>query len=133
MGPFWRIYHPSGLKSAIKTIDDFVEPFLERAIAEGKEEDPKGNFTQSLAHFTTDRKVLRDQLVNALIAGRDTTAATLSWLFYELSYHPAAYAKLREEVINTLGTDNKPTYQLLKGMKYLQWCLNEGIVNIKSR
>jgi cytochrome P450 len=52
---------------------------------------------------------------------------TLSWLYYELSYHPEVYAKLREEVLSTLGIDGKPTYEHLKSMKYLQYCLNESI------
>ena len=29
--------------------------------------------------------------------------------------------------MNTLGEDGKPTYEDLKSMKYLQYCLNEGI------
>ena len=47
-------------------------------------------------------------------------------MFYELSYHPEVYAKLRDEVLNTLGTNGKPTYEDLKNMKYLQYCLNES-------
>lgn len=84
------------------------------------------NFTESLSQFTTDKKVLRDQLVNTLLAGRDTTAATLSWLFYELAFHPEAYSTLREEVLNTVGAEGRPTYEDLKNMKFLQYCLNEG-------
>ena len=32
---------------------------------------------------------VRDQLMAILIAGRDTTAATLSWTLYELAAAPA--------------------------------------------
>ena len=64
--------------------------------------------------------------MSTLLAGRDTTACTLSWLTYELAYHPEVYAKLREEVLAHLGTDGRPTYEDLKSMKYMQWCLNEG-------
>ena len=64
--------------------------------------------------------------MSTLLAGRDTTACTLSWLTYELAYHPDVYAKLREEVLAHLGTDGRPTYEDLKSMKYMQWCLNEG-------
>lgn len=84
------------------------------------------NFTEALSEFTDDKKVLRDQLVNTLLAARDTTAATLSWLFYEFAYHPDVYAKLRVEVMNNIGLNGKPTYDQLKNMKYLQWCINEG-------
>jgi cytochrome P450 len=54
---------------------------------------------------------------------------TLSWLYYELSYHPEIYARLREEVLSTLGKDGKPTYEHLKSMRYLQYCLNESTSN----
>jgi len=32
------------------------------------------------------------------IAGHDTTANTLAWVFYELSRHPEAQAKIRAEI-----------------------------------
>lgn len=116
-------YNPS-FSSSLQILNEFVEPFIERALSKSPEKE-SGNFTEALSEFTNDRKVLRDQLVNILLAGRDTTAATLSWLFYEFAYHPEVYAKLRQEVIDTLGTDRQPTYQDLKGMKYMQRCLNE--------
>jgi cytochrome P450 len=134
MGPFWRIWYPKKFTTAMKVLNDFLEPYIERAISRSREDierkeqhGEKVNFTDSLSQFTRDRTVLRDQLVSTLIAGRDTTACTLSWLFYELSHHPHIYQTLREEVLKTLGTDGKPTYDDLKSMKYMQWCLNEGI------
>jgi len=119
-------------------LNNFIEAFVERAIQsreniESKEQaGEKINFTDSLAEFTSDRHVLRDQLVSTLLAGRDTTAATLSWLFYELSYHPDVYDRLREEVLRTLGTDRKPTYEDLKSLKYMQNCLNEGFPSVSA-
>ena len=133
IGPFWRVYYPKEFRDSIEVLNKFIEPFVERAIRrnqadiEAKEDaGRKVNFTDSLSQFTNDRTVLRDQLVSTLLAGRDTTACTLSWLFYELAYHPEVYAKLRDEVLRTLGPDGKPTYEDLKGMKYLQYCLHEG-------
>ena len=118
----------------MKTLNDFIEPFVLRALSQEpedidqKEQDGESvNFTDSLSRFTRDRKVLRDQLVSTLLAARDTTAATLSWLFYELSYRPEIYAQLRKEVLDTIGTERTPTYQDLKSMKCMQYCLNEGI------
>jgi len=128
----WWLYTPSKFQSSITTLNAFIEPFVERAIAEregdkAKDDSESQNFTEALAEFTTDKKVLRDQLVNTLLAARDTTAAGLSWLFYELAYHPNKYAKLRSEVLNTLGTEKTPTYEELKNMKYMQRCINESM------
>jgi cytochrome P450 len=124
LGPLWWLYYNSSFARSLKILNAFVEPFVERALSQQSSND-SGNFTDALAEFTKDRTVLRDQLVNILLAGRDTTAATLSWLFYEFGYHPEVYAKLRKEVLDVLGTDRAPTYQDLKGMKYMQYCLNE--------
>lgn len=112
----------------MKVLNDFVEPFVRRAISRSTSEKEYSNFTDALSEVTSDRTVLRDQLVNTLLAGRDTTAATLCWLFYELAYHPEVYSQLREEVLNIVGTDAQPTYEDLKSMKYLQYCLNEGTI-----
>ena len=134
MGPLGRFYFPKSFVTSMKILNDFIAPYVERAISrtryEIEEKEASGdkvNFIDSLSLFTHDRKALRDQLVSTLLASRDTTANALAWLFYELSYHPEIYARLRNEVLMALGTDRKPTYEDLKSMKYVQWCLNESI------
>jgi cytochrome P450 len=114
---------PSELKASIRVLDDFIEPFIERAIVG---EHKSGDLVDSLSQFTKDKKVIRDQLINVLLAARDTTASSLSWLFYEFAYHPEIYVKVRDEVLKSIGMRN-PTYDDLKNMKYLQHCLNEGM------
>jgi cytochrome P450 family 135 len=41
---------------------------------------------------------LRDQLLTMLVAGHETTATALAWAFERLVRHPAAMARLREEL-----------------------------------
>ena len=93
--------------------------------------------SSALASYTRDRDVLRDQIVAVLLAGRDTTAVTLSWLFYELSRHPQIVQKLRAEIMNFVGVDRHPTYSDLKSMRYLAHTLNETLrlypVSVGSR
>lgn len=79
------------------------------------------------ATSTRDRKVIRDQIVAILLAGRDTTAGMLTFLFYELSGHPEIVATLRSEIELTVGTERVPTYEDLKNMRYLQHCLSEAL------
>ena len=62
-----------------------------------------------------------------LIAGRDTTAATLSWTIYELAHYPRVYARLRSEVLAAVGTRRAPSYEDLKAMPYLTHTLNETL------
>jgi Cytochrome P450 len=132
MGPAWRLYNPASFQTSLGILDGFLGGFVEKALLQTDEEfthkEESGEtiyFVDSLSQYTKDKRNLRDQLVNILLAGRDTTAACLSWLFYELAYHPKIYEELRKEVSNTVG-EGKPTYEDLKNMKYLQYCLNEG-------
>lgn len=62
-----------------------------------------------------------------MLAGRDTTAGTLSFLFKELSAHPDAYRKLRQEILDKVGLHGAPTYDDLKALPYLQHCISETL------
>jgi cytochrome P450 len=114
-------------RAGIKVINEFVNPYIEDALRLSPEElatktksEEGYTFLHALASFTRDRTALRDQLVAVLLAGRDTTASTLSWTFYELARHPEILKNLRNEIIEHVGLERAPTYTDLKNMKYLQ-------------
>jgi cytochrome P450 len=44
----------------------------------------------------SDDEVVRDEVMTLLVAGHETTAVALAWLFERLVRHPAAIARLRE-------------------------------------
>ena len=115
-------------------MDSFVNPYIDHALRFSPEElekktksDDGYTFLHALASFTRDRKVIRDQIVAVLLAGRDTTAAILSWVFYELSNHPEIVSKLRREILERIGPNKPPTYDDLKDMRYLQHVMNETL------
>jgi cytochrome P450 len=115
-------------------MNEFVTPYIEETLRlspaelEMHTKSARGyTFLHALAGFTRDRRILRDQLIAILLAGRDTTASTLSWTFYELAKHPEVVAKLRAEIAATVGQITPPTYAHLKTMKYLQNTMNETL------
>lgn len=131
LGPF--IPKPT-FWAGMKVINTFINRFIEKALRLSPEElektskSEKGyNFLYSLAGYTREPKVLRDQIIAVLLAGRDTTACTLSWALYELARHPEAVAKLRREILDTVGPDRAPTYADLKNMSYLKNVINETL------
>lgn len=133
-GPLNRFVPRKTFWSGMKIINKFVNVYIERALRlspaelESKTKGDAGyTFLHALAGFTHDRKVLRDQLVAVLLAGRDTTASTLSWTLYELARHPECVRRLREEILSVVGPDRTPTYADLKSMKYLQNVMNETL------
>ncbi|KAF3762369.1 cytochrome P450 [Cryphonectria parasitica EP155] len=134
-GPVFGTLVPKAhFRRCLATMNAFVYQYVEQALRLSPEEletkaksDASYTFLHELASYTRDPKVLRDQLVAVLLAGRDTTAATLSWALYELGRHPQVVRKLRAEILDTVGPDRTPTYEDLKGMKYLQNTLNETL------
>jgi cytochrome P450 len=122
-------------REQLKIMDDFIRPYIDTVLSLSPDEldkklSKRDTFLDALARFTRDPRVLRDQLVAVLLAGRDTTAGTLSFCTFELSRHPEAVAKLRAEIKERLGVGadaQKPTYNDLKEMKYLTALINETL------
>ncbi|KAL9130329.1 MAG: hypothetical protein Q9217_001468 [Psora testacea] len=128
-GPLNRFVPRKTFWAGLKVINDFVEPFIETVlrmdIADLKEQTNHSFLHALAATGTRDRKVIRDQCVAVLLAGRDTTAGALSFLFLELSRNRVIVDKLRREVLEKVGSRRAPTYEDLKNIPYLQHTLNE--------
>lgn len=61
-----------------------------------------------------------------MVAGRDTTASLLCWVFIELSRRPEIFKKLRQDILDTFGTDaTRVNFASLKSCRYLQYVLYE--------
>ena len=121
-------------KEAIEICKAYVDKWVDDAVRWREEQDAKKAageekaeeryvFIHELAKQTNDKTRIRDELMNVLLAGRDTTASLLSNMFFEIAKRPDIWQKLREEVAMLDG--RLPTYEELKNFKYLKWCLNE--------
>lgn len=134
LGPL-RVFFPDRRADECNRIcHEFVEGFVDMALryrAGAVDEEKVGGggekkryvFLQGLAQQTGDRRRIRDELMNVLLAGRDTTASLLSNMFFMLARHPRVWKKLRDEVASLNG--RPPTYEELRNLKYLKYCLNE--------
>lgn len=116
----------------------FVDSAVDRALkAAGSpekgipgDENKRYVFIDALIEETRDKKVLRDQCLNVLLAGRDTAACCLTWALRLLARHPKVMGKLRAEIaaISGVGQDaTQPTREHLKKMVYLNIVLKEKL------
>ncbi|AYV77733.1 MAG: CYP86A7 [Edafosvirus sp.] len=67
---------------------------------------------------------LKNMILNIMLAGRDTTACTLTWLFSVLSTNVNINNKLCDEISNM---DNNINYDNIKKMKYLEATISETL------
>jgi cytochrome P450 len=81
-------------------------------------------FLHELSKQTLNKSELTDQVLNILLAGRDSTASLLSITFFMLARHPAIWNKLLAEVRTLKG--RKPSFEELNSMTYLTWVMNES-------
>lgn len=118
-GPrFWR---------ACSTVHKFVDSMVRERLQDSKHSatNPgKYVFIDALLEQTRDVFTLRSQLLNLLLAGRDTTACCLSWTFRLLSRHPDVLSKLRAEIEREVGSA-PPQHNDIKRMAYLSYVIKE--------
>lgn len=85
LGDFYWVLPRSEFAKACNTCHRFVDEAVRRSLEDSKrttaEQADRKNyiFIDALIQQTQDPKVLRDQCLNLLLAGRDTTACCLSW------------------------------------------------------
>ena len=72
-----------------------------------------------------NRTEIVDNLMTILIAGFETTAATIAWLLYELAHHPDIQIALRGEILERFQQD--PARYLAADSTLLARCVFEGM------
>lgn len=138
-GPSWRLaeFWSDQVAKQMEICYKFIDPILKEALekkrlANENKVDDKAHgeveaetLLEHLVNYTEDPIIIRDEILNIMIAGRDTTAATLTFAIYQLSQHPEVLQRLRIEILNKVGNSRRPTYDDLRDMKYLRAVLNE--------
>ncbi|KAF7721310.1 hypothetical protein EC973_004952 [Apophysomyces ossiformis] len=134
-----RILRPREMtfKDHLKAVNDFAYSVIEQrreGLASGK------TYQDLLSHFMKANnakneplsdKELRDTILNFTIAGRDTTAAALSWTLYSLLMHPQVEEALLEEIekydIGNADDDAPALYEKIKKMNYAHAIFYEAL------
>lgn len=145
LGTFWRLaeFWSDRVKKEVAVCYEFIDPILKdalemkRSMKEGEKSagqvcsEEKGvlgdTLLGDLINCTDDITLIRDEIMSILIAGRDTTAATLTFLIYMLSQHPDVLKRLRAEILSTVGRSGRPTCDDVQKMKYLRAVINETL------
>jgi cytochrome P450 len=96
--------------------DEAPKDFLTRLVAA---KDPDDGAGLSAAE-------VRDEVITIFMAGHETTAVTMTWVWYLLSQHPAEEAKLHAELDAVLG-GRIPTAEDLPNLPYTRMIIEESM------
>ncbi|XVF22679.1 hypothetical protein REPUB_Repub12eG0191800 [Reevesia pubescens] len=150
--PLWKLKRSlnigseASLKKNIKIIDNFLHNVI-RTKKKLLSMNPNRNDKEDvLSRFLTESEknpetmtdqYLRDTIFGFLVAGKDTTANTLSWFFYMLCKNPLIQEKVAQEVIDiTCSKENYANFDdfvttitdaTLEKMHYLHATLTETL------
>ncbi|KAF9041455.1 cytochrome P450 monooxygenase pc-3 [Panaeolus papilionaceus] len=141
---FWK----DGVKEAMTVVNAFIDPIVKNALDRKRELAQQGNVEKGtdkvknladrevkegetlldhLINYTDDETVLHDEVLNILLAGRDTTTNSITYSIYMLSKNPNVLRRLRQEVLEKVGPSRRPTFEDMKDMKYLRAVINETL------
>ncbi|PFH46977.1 hypothetical protein AMATHDRAFT_198725 [Amanita thiersii Skay4041] len=143
-GWIWPLYEifEDKTKKPMKVVDGYIEPIIKEAVEKKKARVAAGEIETEkkrdelaegetlldhLVQVTDDPKVLKDETLNIMIAGRDTTASTLTFVVYLLARYPHVAERLRNEVMEKVGPTRRPDFDDIKDMRYLKAVINETL------
>ncbi|KAJ7465949.1 cytochrome P450 monooxygenase pc-1 [Mycena latifolia] len=135
VGWIWPLYEVFVDQTAkpMKVVAKYLDPIIHDALEKkkqipqirGSQDDENITLLDDLIETTSDPKLLKDEILNILLAGRETTMSVLTILIYFLAMYPEVASRLREEILTCVGPTNAPTYEDIKPMKYLRAVINE--------
>ncbi len=115
---------------ALTTLDEEVHCIIrQRRGGHGKEDDLLAMLIETRDEETgesmSDRQ-LRDEVMTIYLAGHETTANVLSWVWYLLSKNPDAARKVGEEVYHVLK-GRPPSFEDLPALVYTRMVIDETL------
>jgi len=125
---FFNVGGEADLKKSVKVLDEFVNMVNTRKqTGEADQPDLLSLFVDEGKRYSRKPPTfqeVKDIMMNFIIAGRDTTAQTLTWVLYMLARRPDVYKKVMEEV----KSNTAQTWFIRAGnMKYTHAVISETL------
>lgn len=152
---YWRYVDPTwkvqrflniGFEASLATNSKYVHKFVHEVISSKKREqmemqqnnDKEDILSRFLIESKKDPKKMNDQylqdiILNFILAGKDTTANTLSWFFYMLCKNPPVQERIVQEIRETIQGNSidefveNITDEVFEKMHYLHAALSETL------
>jgi cytochrome P450 len=131
----WRIMLPAWVpvepRRRIKRARALLDEVLLELIRQKREKPGRDLLSHLIALQDEDGRgltdaQLRDEAMTLFLAGHETTALALTYVFHLLATHPELYAKLLAEVDSVLG-DRMPTHEDAAKLPFTSAVIREGL------
>jgi cytochrome P450 len=118
----------SRIQWVMRTIDEAVWALIHDRQAHPNDSDDLLNLLLGARdeHGPLPLKRVRDEVTTFMLAGHETTANALSWMWYLLALNPAARDRMLEEV-DTVLAGRRPTVDDLPRLQWTTACFQEAM------
>lgn len=125
---FWRGVPRPGYRRARAQMDEYLFRIIAQRRQQIASESGQGrtDMLSVLIYSGMDDHLIRDQLMTMLIAGHDTSTASLSWALYMLGQYPEVRRKAQAEIDAVLGK-TPPTAETIQQLPYLAQVIDETL------
>ena len=116
------------VNAAAKRIHDIVDGIIEKASLETKTDTIASELLAASKEGKEriTKEQIRNEMIVLFMAGHETTANTLAWVWYLLSQSPEVEKKLHEELDSVLG-NSEPSYDDVPKLVYTRAILDEAM------
>ncbi|HKU42790.1 MAG TPA: cytochrome P450, partial [Polyangiales bacterium] len=116
------------LHRTLAELDRIVYGFIERARAEQLDDSLLSMILAARDEHgrPLPDRAIRDEVVTLFIAGHETTALTLTWMFTLLAGQPEVVKRMHEEVDRVVGA-REPTYADIAELRYVRQVVDETL------
>ncbi len=110
----------------MKILEDLVDGLIIKS-KNATTLDPEKNFIHAMMASSVEfsDKDLRDHVISLLIAGHETTATALSWLFILLENHPTHKKKILDEI--ALIPQEQVSLEEIDSLEFTKCCAQESL------
>ena len=129
--PWADVRQPERVLDACERIRRHIGDLLDPRLAEGAERrDDIVSAVIDARDSETGKGFTREELIDQMgvffLAGHETTASVLTWIFYILAARPEVAKRLREEVETVVG-DREVVFADVKRLSYVRNVFREGL------
>ncbi|KAI3521909.1 hypothetical protein L1887_11385 [Cichorium endivia] len=121
------------LEKCFQSFDSFYEEVIREHLQNPKSHEEEEDIVDILLRLKTDKNFtftydhIKGMLMDVLVAGTDTSAATVVWAMTSLLHDPKVLKKTQEEVRNVVGNKGKVDEDDLPKLTYLKAVVKETL------
>jgi cytochrome P450 len=119
------------IKHCAQIIDDFADEIINATRSSDNHDRPDVvstylSYCEEQGEPAPTNQELRDLVISMVLAGRDTTAAALTWTIYELTKNPDVVRQIREEV-DQVCRGRELSFELVHKLPYTHAVVMESL------